>query len=547
MAERAKKNIFVVGHKNPDTDSICSAIAYANLKNQLGGRTFEARRAGEISKETQFVLDYFQVEAPLMLENVGCVVEDAMLKQMPKTVLVDEPVKNLAQVISPRTSFVCVVDHENKLCGGVTINSLANRYVNELSQEGRGPLSIPLENACQILNAKVVNPVDGLKELSGNLIVGAMSPETMVKYVQPGDILITGDRENAQLEAVNAGVSCLVITGNAMPSDEVISAAKAKNVLLLVTEHGTYRTARLLNMSITVAEIMYKEPVVFRCHELLEDVKKIMLEKGFIMYPVVDDEGYLQGILSLRDILSATKRKVILVDHNERTQAVEGLNEAEILEIIDHHRLGNMPTDAPIYFRNEPVGCTSSIVAAIYEEKGVEITRTMAGLMLSAILSDTLVFRSPTCTPRDKEIGEKLAKIAGVNIDEYAKAMFKAGSDFDDKTPGEIVQQDFKEFVYGESKVGVGQVSALDLTALLEKTDELKSYMESLNEENGYVLSALMLTDILAESTELLFVGSEEIIKTAFAKEPHGNFVTLPGVVSRKKQIVPVLSNAFKD
>jgi len=539
-----EREIYIIGHKNPDTDSICSALAYSNLKNSLEKKLYRAGRAGEINKETEFVLNYFAVEKPILVKNVGCLVVDAMVSDT-QTIDQNAPIRAVSRLISKASArFVCVVDHRQHLVGVVTVSDLARRYLEELTMEKFDDIPMPIENIVQTLSGKIIVR-NGITEVKGNVLIGAMDPKTMTNYIEQGDILLTGDRENAHLSALEAGIACLIVTGGAMPSPKVQDLAKEKGITVITTPYDTFAAGRLLNMSIPIKQIMSKEVLTFHPGELLSQVKKVMLEKNYRSYPVVNENGHLLGTISHQDFLRAERKRVILVDHNERSQTVDGIDEAELLEIVDHHRLGDIQTGSPIYFRNEPVGCTSTIVAGLYEENDVQISKEMAGIMLAAIISDTLMFRSPTCTAKDKKTAEKLALLAEVEIESFAREMFKAGSDFQDKTAKEIVLQDFKEFSLGEAKVGVGQVSSLDFSLLEEKKTELFAELNGIKESNNYQLAALMLTNIIEESTELIFVGDEKAVEQAYSVETKAGAAYLPGVVSRKKQIVPALAKVF--
>jgi len=540
------KETYILGHRNPDTDSICSALAYANLKNSLGKEVYRAGRLGKINKETEFVLDYFKVEKPYLVKSVGWIVADAMSAEV-ETINQDAPLREISKAIDEAsTRFICVVDSRQHLVGVITVSDLAKRYLQELTMQGFKDIPLPIENIVQTLKGNLV-VANGITEIRGNVLIGAMNPLTMVNYIEKGDILITGDRENAHKKALLAGAACLIVTGGASVTENIQQLAKENHAIIITTPYDTFAAGRLLNMSVPIREIMSTNLVTFHPREFLANARQIMLEKKYRCYPVVNENGHLLGSISLQDFLRAERKKVILVDHNEKSQTVDGLDEAELVEVVDHHRLGDIQTGSPIYFRNEPVGSTATIVASMYEEMGVDISREMAGIMLAAILSDTLVFRSPTSTPRDQKIAERLAVLAEVEIESFAREMFKAGSDFQDKTAEEIVKQDFKEFSFGNARVAVGQVSALDFSVLAERREELFQVLGEIKAKEGYDLAALMLTNILEESTELIFVGKERVITAAYQTEAANNSVYLKGVVSRKKQIIPRLAKVYKD
>jgi len=541
-----EKEIYILGHKNPDTDSICSALAYANLKNSLGQKIYRAGRIGEINKETEYVLNYFGIAKPVLVRSVGSLVEDAMSEEV-YTIEQDSPLWEVSKLINETgTRFICVVNRQNHLQGVVTVSDLAKRYLQELTMERFREIPLPIENILRTLKGKLL--VDsGIKELQGNVLIGAMHAQTMVHYIKKGDILITGDRETAQKKALAAGVACLIVTGGTLVSDFIQQLAKEKKAMIISTPFDTFAAGRLVNMSIPVKQLMSRKVITFHPHELLRDVKKVMVEKKYRSYPVINENGHLLGVVSPQDFLRADRKKVILVDHNERSQTVDGLNEAEILEVVDHHRLGDIQTGDPIYFRNEPVGSTATIIADMYEGSQVEISREMAGIMLAAILSDTLMFRSPTCTAKDQQIAKRLAGIAQVDIEIFARQMFKEGSNFQEQSVEEIIRQDFKEFVLGKARIGIGQVSALDFSTLAERRGDILRALEETKKQEGYSLIALMLTNIIEQGTELIFIGDQEIIEEAYESEVINNSVYLEGVVSRKKQIVPCLAKVFNE
>ncbi|AVX19406.1 manganese-dependent inorganic pyrophosphatase [Carboxydocella sporoproducens DSM 16521] len=540
------KPVYVIGHKNPDTDSICSAIAYAYLKNALGGGEYQAARAGKLHLETQFVLDYFGVEAPPLLTDVKARVEDMLNGDTPVAVLPGTPLREVG--ILTRThniKTIPIVDEQNHFLGLVTLGDIAHKYMQELGLENLGKMHVTLGNIIRTLNGQLLSGPAESTELTGNVIIGAMAAQTMADYISPGDVVILGNREEAQLTALAREAACLIITCGYTVSDRVRAEAEKRGAALVSVPHDTFAAARLINMSAPVSSLMRpaSDCIVFQADDLADEAKKVMLETRYRNYPVVDENNRFLGVVSRYHLLALSRKKVILVDHNEKSQAVDGLEQAEILEVIDHHRVGDIQTGQPIFFRNEPVGCTATIVAGMYRESGVEIPRTMAGLMLGAILSDTVLFKSPTCTKRDEETARWLAEIAGVDIDQFGLEMYKAGTSLVGRTNEEIIYQDFKEFKMGPLTLGIGQVETMDLSQLAQLKAGLLADMEAIRKEKGLDLVLLMITDILQEGTELLVTGPESrVVEETFGQPLVDQAMYLPGVMSRKKQVVPPLT-----
>lgn len=539
------KPIYVIGHMNPDSDSICSAIAYAYLKSKLTGEQVIPKRCGKINQETKFVLEYFNVAAPEYITDVKSRVGDMLNGEAPMAVLPTTTLREVGILTNHQNvKTLPIVDEEHHLIGIITIGDLAHKYLGELALENLGGLQLTIENVLRTLNGRLVVNDDLNQELSGNVIIGAMSHSTMEQFIKPGDVVLLGDRESAQITALRAGASCIVVTGGYTISDAVRKEAIQAKATVISVPYDTFATARLINMSAPVDKLMHTKDIIsFNVDDLVDDARKVMLETRFRNYPVVDDENHLLGVVSRYHLLALLRKRVILVDHNERSQAVPGLDQAEIMEVIDHHRLGDVQTGEPIYFRNEPVGCTCTIVASMYLENGVEIPREMAGIMLAAILSDTVIFKSPTCTPRDRMIAEQLAAIAGVEIEQFGHEMYKAGTSLVGRTSEEIIFEDFKEFKMGDLVLGIGQVETMDTAGLGQLTEGLLEEMENIRSNRGYDLVLLMVTDILKEGTELLVAGAPtEVVEKAFGCQVQAQKTYLPGVMSRKKQVVPPLT-----
>ncbi|MEG6567570.1 putative manganese-dependent inorganic diphosphatase [Thermoanaerobacterium saccharolyticum] len=533
--------VFVSGHKNPDTDSICSAIAYANLKRIADKIDAVPVRLGPINRETQFVLDYFNVNEPLLIDNVYTQVGDIAYDK-PLTISEKAPMYEAWNILlSNNSKTIVVVDDENKLKGIATMGDLAKAYLT--SSHELSNYTIPVENIIKTLNGKLI--LKNEEFVRGDIIVAAMQTKTVVSRIEPGMTLIVGNRENIQLESIKKGAKTIIITGGEDPSNTVIEEAKKFDSTLIVVPCDTFDTIKLINQCLPVSLIMIKDDIVtFKDSDYIDDVRQTMLKYRYRNFPVVDDEGKVLGLLARRHILDYERKKIILVDHNELSQAVDGIEDATILEIIDHHRVGGIETNQPILFRNQPVGCSSTIINKIYEERGITPDKRIAGLMCAAILSDTLVFKSPTCTPEDIRAAKKLAEIADIDIESFGKEMFEAGTSLKGKTVEEIFYTDFKEFLIGNLKVGIGQVNTLSSIGNLK--DDLLKFMEEERKNKSFDMLLLMLTDIINEGSLFLFAGNhKELLERAFSINIDDNHFYLPYVISRKKQVVPPIAKAI--
>ena len=543
---KGNKPIYVVGHRNPDTDSICSAISYANFKRAMGFNAVAAR-CGKINNETKYALDYFKVDQPMLLADLYPRVKDVALEC--KTVVRQhDTLRHLGEVMRKNEAqSIPVVDSKGELVGIVTVGDLAKRYFLELGLQSLVDLRVRYRDIIQAVEGKVLVSGDENAFIEGNVRIFAGSVETTRALVKEKDIVLVGDRGVASLKmCLELGVSALIITGNCRVQPEVIEEAQKLGTFIISTPYDTYTVGRLINQCVPIRRIMHPEPVCFKPMDLLSDIKGVMDEYRFRSYPVVEN-GQLVGIVSSDEIMLPERERVILVDHNERGQAIEGIEDAKIVEIVDHHRLGGVQTSEPIFIHQEPVGCTCTIVANMYWQNDVDIPPTIAGLLLSAIISDTVLFKSPTCTPKDKKTAEKLAEIAGVNLKEYGLAMLRAGAGIGGKTAVEIIKTDLKEFNIGDYKIVVSQISVMDPKEVLDIEDQLITAMKENCDREGFDMHLMMVTDILEEATYLLFCGSPRtLIGEAFKKDASGTHVYLPGVMSRKKQIIPPLSEAVK-
>ena len=542
-----KDIIYVTGHKNPDSDSICAAYAYAEFKNKIGDVETVACRLGNPNQETQYILDYFNAEAPRLLKTVKLKVEDLQFDNI-SPVSPEISLKTAWSIMRDKNiKTLPVADENDHLLGVLAVSNLTSCYMDIWDNRILAKSNTTLDNIIDTLSAKVSYVNEKVTHFPGKIVVTAMQPDTMSGHIDEGDIAIVGDREEAQVTLIDKKVSLMIVTGGYAPSEKIVSLAKEHGVTIIVTQHDSFTASRLIVQSIPVGYVMIKENIVsFTTDDLVDDIKGIMTETRFRSYPVLDQNGRVVGTVSRYHLISNHKKKVIQVDHNERGQSVDGLEDAEVLEIIDHHRVADIQTNNPIYFRNEPVGSTSTIVAKCFFESGIRPSRKAAGLLCGAIISDTLLFRSPTCTPQDQYICKKLAEIADINIEEFAKEMFKAGTSLKGKTVEQIFNSDFKPFTIEDTKVGIAQVNTMDIEGFMPLKEEMLNYMDQKAKEAGLDMVMLLLTDILNEGSEILVTGAKpEIVEKAFNVTLKDKGAFLPGVLSRKKQVVPPITNAI--
>ncbi|HJC50433.1 MAG TPA: putative manganese-dependent inorganic diphosphatase [Candidatus Anaerostipes avistercoris] len=546
------KKIYVIGHRNPDTDSICSALAYANLKNQTsdGEFEYEACRAGNVNGETKFVLEHFGVKAPEYVNDMRPRVTDININRI-EGVEEECSIKEAGDRMRQIKQVSLPVLRDRDLKGIVTISDIAYADMDVFDNEILAKSKTPYKNLISVLNGEMlVGSEDGVIE-NGKLSVSAASIEKMSEFIKPGDVVILANRADVQKAVIDIGAQCIIACMGTNLDEEVLNIAKEKGCRVIATGYDTFIASRLICQAIPVSYAMTPKDklAVFSINDFVDDVKEEMTQKRFRYFPVLDADNKFVGLVSRRRLLEIDKKRLILVDHNEVSQAVEGLEECEIQEIIDHHRIGSLETMSPVYFRNQPVGCTATIVTQMYREQGVEITKPIAGLLCSAILSDTLMFRSPTCTPVDEQIARELAQIAEIDVEDYAKQMFRAGSDLKGKAADEIFYQDYKKFTANDVTFGVGQITSLDQSELDEIKEKILPYMESVRKEQGLNMVFFMLTNILEETTYLAMTGDEskEVIENAFQTETDGQIAVLPGVMSRKKQLIPNVLNIVQE
>lgn len=535
------KPVYVIGHRNPDTDSICSAIGYAHLKRALGDNAIPAR-AGKVNSETKYVLEHFAVASPILINDLYPRVRDVMSEAV-VTLQPSNTLRELGQIMKQRgAKSLPVVEPDQTLVGIVTVGDLAKQYFDELEMQDLREAGVDFAGILRALDGKLLCGEEKLKQIiTGRVRIAGARTSTLVKAIKPGDIVLVGDRNKAQEASIHSNIACLVLTGNAHPEEDVLEEAQDLGVIVIQAPYDTYTCARLINQSIPVRMIMQQQVTTFKPSDLVSDIKNVIIKTNHRNYPVVDNNKLL-GVINRDQLIVPEKERVILVDHNERTQAVEGIEEARIMEIIDHHRLGGLETGEPIFIRHEPVGCTATIVANMHWHRNIAIPKTIAGLLLAAIISDTALFKSPTCTGQDKETAERLAALAGLHIEQFGLAMLKAGSRAGDLGPAEIVHHDLKEFQIGEYRIAIAQFSVMDSAEVLAKQTAIQEYLLAMRQKEGYDMVLLMITDIIQEATWLLYAGQPTALLTqAFHASGDDGVLHLPGVMSRKKQVVPPL------
>ena len=538
--------LYVIGHRNPDTDSICSAIGYAHLKKALGEEAIPAR-AGKMNSETRFVLERFGVDSPLLIPDLYPRAKDIM-SAVAVTLLPDESLRELGRRMKEsEAKSAAVVDEKGILLGMVSVGDLATRYFDELEMPDLASEGVSFRAILRVLDGKIEVAGEIDKIVQGKVWIAAAKAETFKKLIRPGDVALAGDREEAQLALIECGADLLVLTGNADAGNKVRAAAAARGTLIFRTRFDTYTAARLLNQSVPVRSIMQKNVVAFSPATLVSDIRGVIVRTRYRNYPVAEN-GKIIGMINRDQLIVPERERVVLVDHNEKTQAVDGIEEAHIVEIIDHHRLGGLETGEPIFIRHDPVGSTSTIVASMHWHRNVEIPPHIAGLLLAGVISDTLFFRSPTATAQDRSAAEKLAETAGVDLQQFGVEVLRAGSRFTDMQPEEIIRYDLKEFQIGEYRVSISQISVMDAAeVLVEKVEDLQGALTAVRQKDGYDLALLMLTDILNETTHLLHAGKPVgLLRRAFGEEDPTSVFVLPGTLSRKKQVVPPLVEAAR-
>ena len=548
---KAAHKVVVIGHRNPDTDSICSAIAYAELKNKTSDLVCEPRRAGKMNQETEFVLKKFGVKPPRMCTDVNPKIRDVDYREMPGIPGSTSLRKAWEIMRDKQIDTLPVTSPDNELEGVITVKDIATANMDVFDTGILAKSQTTYRNILETLGGTMVVGREDDVCTTGHIRIGTATPEMLENTVEKGDIVILTNRYESQLCAIEKEASLLIICNGSKVGRTIQRIAEEMGVAIMSAPVDTYAAGKLISQCAPISYYMTRSDIMkFTLVTPVADVTRVMAKVRHRYFPILDEDGKYCGMISRRNIINLQKRRIILVDHNEATQAVEGFNQAEILEIIDHHRIGSLETSGPVYFRNQPVGCTATIITQMYDENGMEIPPQIAGLLLAAILSDTLVFRSPTCTPLDEALAKRLAKIAGVDIDEFASEMFEAGEKLDGKTAEEVFLQDFKVFMCGDIRFGVAQGSYMTRKNLLAAEALLQPYLEEARNKQNVEDIYMLLTDVPKEESVVISDGryASEVLSDGFETQPaeDGSF-TLPGVVSRKKQFIPALMTAYQE
>ena len=550
MPKEAHK-VVVIGHRNPDTDSICSAIAYAELKNRTSTLVCEPRRAGKMNQETEFVLKKFGVTPPRMCTDVNPKIRDVDYREMPGIPGSTSLRRAWKIMRDQQIDTLSITSADNELEGIITVKDLATANMDVFDTAVLAKSRTSYKNILETLNGTMVVGNADAVCTTGHIKIGTATPEMLESSVEKGDIVILSNRYESQLCAIEKEASLLIICNGAKVGRTIQRIADETGVAIMTTPVDTYAAGKLTSQCAPISYYMTRDNILkFTLVTPVADVLRVMAKVRHRYFPILDEEGKYCGMVSRRNVIALRKRRIILVDHNEATQAVEGFDQAEILEIIDHHRIGSLETSGPVYFRNQPVGCTATIITQMYDENGVDIPPQIAGLLLAAILSDTLVFRSPTCTPLDEALAKRLAKIAGVDIDEFASEMFEAGEKLDGKTAEEVFLQDFKVFMCGDIRFGVAQGSYMTRKNLQAAQALLQPYLEEARNKQNVEDIYMLLTDVPKEESVVISDGryASEVLSDGFETQPadDGSW-TLPGVVSRKKQFIPAMMSAYQE
>ena len=550
MPKEAHK-VVVIGHRNPDTDSICSAIAYAELKNRTSTLVCEPRRAGKMNQETEFVLKKFGVTPPRMCTDVNPKIRDVDYREMPGIPGSTSLRRAWKIMRDQQIDTLSITSADNELEVIITVKDLATANMDVFDTAVLAKSRTSYKNILETLNGTMVVGNADAVCTTGHIKIGTATPEMLESSVEKGDIVILSNRYESQLCAIEKEASLLIICNGAKVGRTIQRIADETGVAIMTTPVDTYAAGKLISQCAPISYYMTRDNILkFTLVTPVADVLRVMAKVRHRYFPILDEEGKYCGMVSRRNVIALRKRRIILVDHNEATQAVEGFDQAEILEIIDHHRIGSLETSGPVYFRNQPVGCTATIITQMYDENGVDIPPQIAGLLLAAILSDTLAFRSPTCTPVDENTAKRLAKIAGVDIEEFSTEMFEAGEKLDGKTPEEVFLQDFKVFMCGDIRFGVAQGSYMTRKNLQAAQALLQPYLEEARNKQNVEDLYMLLTDVPKEESVVICTGryAAEVLSNGFESRPaaDGSW-TLPGVVSRKKQFIPAMMSAYQE
>ena len=529
--------IFVVGHRNPDTDSIVAAMGYAALRNALGDREYVAARLGLVSDETRRMLDRFHFNAPRLIKNVRTQVQDLDFDTPPAlhaSVTMDRAWNTMRE---QHISVIPVANEDGTLYGTLSAGDIATYSMMTISEPHVD--EVPLFNLISVLEGRIIHDGGMAETLSGNISIALPQGSDNLLFSSPDTIVLCGSQPDIIRRALDIGVSAIILCQCEVDPKWLEGAG---NTCVISTPFDASRVSRLIYQATPISRPCHTDDLVcFHLDDYIDDVKEVVLKSRFRCYPVLDENEHVVGTLSRYHLLRPRRKRVVLVDHNEMAQTVAGLEQAEILEIIDHHRLADIQTTQPVRMRNEPVGSTTTIITGMFQEHGVMPSPNLAGLMAAAILSDTVMFKSPTCTPRDIAMAERMAHIAHVSLDDLGQDLFSADAT-DSRSAGDLLRSDFKEFHIAGQVLGVGQITCTDSAKMMDRKEEFLAAMQRIQKDHSYDMTILMLTDVLKEGSQLLFVGNDDTIRRAFDVEPKDSTVFLPGVMSRKKQIIPMLT-----
>lgn len=545
-----KKTIIVIGHKNPDTDSICSAICYADLKSKITNETYVAKRAGHLNEETQYVLKKYNIPVPEYIKDVRPQVSDIDIRRT-EGVSKDISVKDAWTKMKELNVVTLPITYKKRLIGLITIGDIAKSYFEVYDSTILSTAKTRFQNIVDTLNGTVITGDINEVFTKGKVVIAAANPDMMENYIEEGDIVILGNRYEAQLCAIEMEAKCIIVCEGAGISKTITKVANERDCIIISTSYDTYTVARLINQSMPIEFLMRKKEdgvISFNTDDFIEDIQGIMAKKRHRDFPIEDNKNNYIGMISRRNLLSAGKKQIILVDHNERGQAISGVETAQILEIIDHHRIGSIETVTPVFFRNQPLGCTATIIYQMYHENNIAIPEKIAYLLCSAIISDTLIFKSPTCTEEDIKACHELADIAGINIVEHGMEMFNAGSNLSSKTAKEIIMQDYKKFSVNDVTIGVGQINTMSQTEIDNIRGRIENYIDRVVNDGNVDMVFLLMTNIMTESSEVVFAGKSagSVLANAFNVTVNGKTAILEKIVSRKKQFFPAIMETLQ-
>jgi manganese-dependent inorganic pyrophosphatase len=538
-------HVYVTGHKNPDTDSIASAIGYAELKNLVDSDNFYApARLGEVNAQTGWALEKSGAKPPKLISHIKLRVKDVMSKDI-EVAGKNDPLRNVGTMMAQRNiSQVPIVDDDSTLIGLISERNLARMYIRE-SREASTFAESPVlvSSMVEVLEGEMLAGED--KKISGKLWVISMSVDAMGQTMDPGDVMVIGDRKEAQQRAIELGAGVIVVSNGVRPDDEILQLAEKSGTTVVISPLDSYVTSRMIQLAVPCWEVMSEDPLTVKPNDFITDITQQVMEVHYRAAIAVDEDNVPLGVVTRTDLLNPEPRKVLLVDHAEVGQSVAGVEKAQVVEILDHHHIGDIETSIPIPATFDPVGSTATLIVERYRSNELEPEKPTAMMLLAAVLSDTVILNSPTTTDRDHEVVKYLEDLLGLDAEEFGMEMFESSSDVTDLTAEEIVDRDAKEYATSSGeKMSISQVETVG-NALLERKDELLEALESKRAENGYIFSALMVTDIIEGGTELLCVGDCVLVERAFDARAKNGVIDLPGVMSRKKQVAPRLLAAL--